>query len=218
VLVCAAAMAAAEQPLTVAVLYFDNNSIQERADYDGLRKGLCDMLITELSKMSGLRVVEREEIEKVFAEIALGQSGAVDPSSAPEVGKLLGAQILTFGSFMAGTGRDIRIDTRLVRVETGEVLKAEEITGSAAKLFKLVKTLSLKISDELDISLSRDERKQIENSDKVTMDALLVYSEGLDLLDKGDRQAALGRFEEALDMDKSFLRAKLQIERIKRTP
>lgn len=200
---------------TVAVLYFDNNSLMNKEQYDGLKKGLCDIMITELSKMSGLKVIEREELEKVMAEIALGQSGVVDESTAPKVGKLLGAQMLMLGSFMADMSGKIRIDTRLVTVETGEVMKAEEASGSAKNLFKLTKMLTFKLAEQLDIEVSKDEKKAIASSDRVSAEVLLVYSRGLELLDQGDKAGALGAFEEALAMDRCFTRAAGQIKRLK---
>lgn len=197
---------------TVAVLYFDNNSLVNQEKYEGLRKGLCDMMITELSKMSGLQVVERNKLEKIMQEIALGQSGVVDQSTAPEVGKLLGADMLMMGSFVRDLGTSIRIDTRLVDVETGEVVKAEEVSGRAKKVFKLIKKLTFKVAEELSVSLSREERTRITKSDQVGFDALLVYSRGLELLDKGDTGGAREKFKAALGIDGDFDRAKAQLK------
>ena len=36
----------ADTPKTVAVLYFENNSLTDKDKYDGLKKGLCDIMIT----------------------------------------------------------------------------------------------------------------------------------------------------------------------------
>ena len=43
---------------TIAVSYFDNTS--ETIDYNPLSKGLADMLITDLSNVKSLKIVERE--------------------------------------------------------------------------------------------------------------------------------------------------------------
>jgi TolB-like protein len=203
----------AAEPITVAVLYFDNNSLMDKEKYDGLRKGLCDMMITELSKVSGLRVVEREQLQKILAEMALGQTGVVDEATAPQVGKLLGAKVLMLGSFMRDMSEDMRIDTRLVDVESGSVLKAEEASGNAKKIFKLTKNLTYKILDDLNISPAGSEKKRIESTDQVAFDALMVYSEGLELLDKGDKAAAQKKFEKAVSLDKTFDRAKVQLRK-----
>jgi len=200
---------------TVAVLYFENNSLTDKDKYDGLKKGLCDIMITELSKEASLKVVEREQLQKIMAEIALGQSGAVEESSAPKVGKLLGASVLMFGSFMRDMSDDIRIDARLVDVESGSVLKAEEVSGNAKKIFKLTKKLTFKVLDDLNISLTKDAKKHIESTDQVPFDALMAYSEGLELVDKGNKPGAIAKFEQAVALDKTFERAKMQLQQCK---
>jgi hypothetical protein len=119
------------------------------------------------------------------------------------------------GSFMRDMSEDMRIDTRLVDVESGSVLKAEEASGNAKKIFKLTKNLTYKILDDLNIAPAGSEKKRIESTDQVAFDALMVYSEGLELLDKGDKAAALKKFEKAVSLDKTFDRAKLQLRKCK---
>ena len=46
---------------TIAILYFDNSS--NNPQLDPLKKGLADMLISDLSNLNMLRVVEREKLE-----------------------------------------------------------------------------------------------------------------------------------------------------------
>src|SRR5215831_11843002 len=64
-----AAPVAARPPPTVAVSYFDNNT--GKAEYDPLAKGLADMLITDLGQLQALRVVEREKLNQILAELKL---------------------------------------------------------------------------------------------------------------------------------------------------
>ena len=45
----------------VAISYFDNTSGTK--EYDPLSKGLADMLITDLSNVKSLKIVEREKLE-----------------------------------------------------------------------------------------------------------------------------------------------------------
>jgi hypothetical protein len=49
-----------------SVLYF-NNTTQEKK-HAWLSKGLADMLITDLSQVPQIKVVEREELQKVLKE------------------------------------------------------------------------------------------------------------------------------------------------------
>jgi len=54
---------------TIAILYFENNSLAQKAEMDPLCKGLTDMLITEFSKISQFQVVERSQLQKLGQEI-----------------------------------------------------------------------------------------------------------------------------------------------------
>ena len=74
---------------TVAISYFDNTSGLE--EYNPLSKGLADMLITDLSNVKSIQIVEREKLESLLQEIDLGESKFMDPSTAQKLGKGLGA-------------------------------------------------------------------------------------------------------------------------------
>ena len=80
---------------TLAVLYFRNRSGLE--ELDPVRKGLALMLITDLSMVKDLQVVERVRLQALAEELGLGSSGIVEPDTGPRVGRLLGARWLVGG-------------------------------------------------------------------------------------------------------------------------
>jgi TolB-like protein len=205
----------AATPLTVGVLPFANNSLADPAAVAPLSKGLADMMITELSKIKALKVIERADLDKVIREAGLSQAGITDESAALNMGKLLGADLLLLGSFNNSFNGELRIDARLVRVETGETIKAEEATGSTKKFFKLVKKLSFKIAENLDLKLGKDEKKALDNLENEDYDALLEYSKGLDAEDKGDWASARNAYAKALSINKDFTRAKTRLDAVK---
>ena len=127
---------------TVAISYFDNTSGTK--EYDPLSKGLADMLITDLSNVKSLKIVEREKLESLLKEIELGDGKFIDPNTAQKLGKGLGAGYMLTGSFLI-MGETMRIDARLVDVGTGEVSMAEEITGEKNTFFELEKVLKEKL-------------------------------------------------------------------------
>src|SRR5947207_14882680 len=86
----------------VVVLTFDNTSVGKDAkDYDGVSKGIMELLATDLAGNPRFRVVERERVQKLLEEQNLTKSGAVDPQTAVRLGKLLGAQYTIYGGFLA---------------------------------------------------------------------------------------------------------------------
>lgn len=90
-------------------------------------------LSTSLRRDHGLLLVERAKLQQVMGEIKLGQSGAVDSATAPEIGKLSDAQALVMGS-VAQAGDRYLIDARIVATETAETLASASEAVPAATL------------------------------------------------------------------------------------
>ena len=82
----------------IAIIYFDNSSDDKKLDQ--LKKGLADMLISDLSKVSMLDVVERAKLEEILKEQNLNNSSKFDAKTATKIGKLLGAEHIMTGSFL----------------------------------------------------------------------------------------------------------------------
>lgn len=118
--------------------------------YPGCGVGVADMLATALVKSGKFVVIERKEIEEVLKEQKLGLSDLVTPETAPQVGKLLGVEMLVVGSVTelgevkrniggglgvigAGISQDqarATVDIRLVNTTSGEILAAETKEGT----------------------------------------------------------------------------------------
>lgn len=115
---------------TVAVLYFTHSDMNP--ELAGLKVGLAQMLITDLTGTAGLEVVERERLQAILDELELGHEGFADPASAAKVGKLLGARYMVLGGYfqLAST---LRIDARVVEVETSRILDSHGVNGSVGE-------------------------------------------------------------------------------------
>ncbi len=196
---------------TIAILYFDNSS--NNSNLDALKKGLADMLISDLSNLNMLQVVEREKLEEVLAELSLSNTKNFDSGTQQKIGKLLGAETILFGSFFEMFGQ-FRIDAKIVKTETGEILKAEGVNGVTSDFMKMEKQLVWKIAKGLDIRFSEKEEATIMASEEVTYQATLAYAQGLELYDKGEKSEALNKFNEALKLSPNFQRAQLMVEKL----
>jgi tetratricopeptide (TPR) repeat protein len=114
-------------PNTVGVTYFRTYELDSSLVVLG--RGLAEFMTTDLSKVEELKVVERLRLDRLLEELELGRTDYVDKSTAPRVGKLLGAYQLVTGSVLGAAGEKLRIDAALVLTQTGEVsLSSEEIT------------------------------------------------------------------------------------------
>jgi curli biogenesis system outer membrane secretion channel CsgG len=59
---------------------------------------ITEMMTTELFKIGLFNLVERERLDYIADEIRLGQSGLVEESTAPELGRIKGAQYTMTGA------------------------------------------------------------------------------------------------------------------------
>ncbi len=82
-------------PNTVAVFPFDHNG-QEA--YRVLSKGITALVIADLAKVPGIKVLERVKVQKLVQEIALHKSGLVGDHKV-RAGRLLKAQKLVTGDY-----------------------------------------------------------------------------------------------------------------------
>ena len=147
---------AAEKP-RIGVLRFTNHT---QAGWWGQTSGteLQDMLIGELASIKAIRVLERQELEKVFSEQKLSESGLVEESTKLKPGKIKVAQYLiaaTVSSFQEDTaGSDagisvmgfhvggakktayMSVDLKVIDTETGEIAdnRTVEATSSGGGL------------------------------------------------------------------------------------
>jgi len=199
---------------TIAVMYFDNNSIVDHDDLEALSKGLPGMMIHEITKVSDLKVLERDRINYLVDELKLQQSDLVDQGTAVRIGKLLGAHTLLMGGFMKLSDDDFRIDARLVKVETGEIIKAEYVEGKPKEVMQLEKDLIMKLLADLDVTPSDDEKEAIMKGRDASFDALYHYSRGLAYEDKKDYMAAYQQYQKALEIAPGYVEAQKKMSRL----
>lgn len=117
----------------VAILDFKNNGPN---DQQHLSAGIANMLATTLAGSAAIEVAERSELDRIVLEMKLGMTGLVDPKSAAQVGKVAGANLVVIGSYTA-LGKSIRLDAKVVNVETAVVIKGAAASAKATNIENL---------------------------------------------------------------------------------
>ncbi len=204
---------AATKIRTIAVpLPFENNSIgQFQTSLGGIGTGLAQSFLGDFSKISSLKIVERDKIDFLIKEQQLAQSGMVDQSTAIKAGKILSAHLMIFGGFTQIDKNNTIMVARIVNVETSEVLAVLDQTGGS-NYFEMEKELVKKICDQLDIILSEQDVKEVEMGGTKSLDANVEYALGLELEDKYDYPKAFEHFMKALEIDPDFMEAKNKVD------
>ncbi|KAA0221484.1 hypothetical protein EDS67_28325 [candidate division KSB1 bacterium] len=195
---------------TVAILDFDNNSINDADKLANLGKGLADIVITDLAALTKLKVVERERIQFITEEIQRSEATVqgqplVNPEFAVRLGKLLGAQSVLIGSYMK-IDKKLRIDVRLVKTETSEIIKTDHVEGSPAEVLNLAKKLAIKISENLEVAVNKVDEERIDRlqQKEIPLEAAMAYSEALNMLDQERYHDARTMLARALKLAPSF--------------
>ena len=215
---------------TVAIMSFNNNVFTKDAkDYDGLSKGVPDFLITEMSTNQGIRVIERDQVQKLIDEQKLVGGGQVDQATAVKVGKLLGAQHMIFGGFMADAKGNFRIDARAVNVETGALEFTDRVQDRSENVLGLIGQLASRLNAGLklpasglrvgDASSSSGPRQAgSPSATKLPMRAAVLYGKALDMADRGDKARAVELFGAVLKEFPDYAPARTGLAKVQPAP
>ena len=132
--------------LSVAVLPFEG-----KGEAESLSKSITDKMITQLVNLRRFRVIERNALEDVMKEQKFAISGMVDEQTAVEVGKLVGADVIIFGSIICETNYG-KVSARVIDTQTSETIVAKEASSENTKIDnieKLVESVAIMIYNDL---------------------------------------------------------------------
>ena len=198
---------------TVAIMYFNNNVFSKDArDYDGLMKGVPDFLVSEMSSNPNIRVIERDQVQKLIDEQKLTSGGQVDRETAVKVGKLLGAQHMIFGGFMADPKGNFRIDARAVNVETGAVEYTDRVQDHGDNVMALIGQLANHLNAGLKLGAPT---RTGGVGTRLPMRVAVLYGKALDMADRGDKAKAVELFGAVLKEFPDYAPAKNGLAKVK---
>ena len=209
---------AADSRPTLAVMYFSNGAIgAQNEELAPLSKGIADMLITQLAMNPGIRVVERDQLEKLLQEQNLSAGGRVDKETAVKVGRILGAHHMIFGGFVTDPKGRMRLDARAVNVETSQIEHVESVPGKTDDLMEMIDKLATRLNAGLKlpaIPRAVRETQGAASRTPVPTQAVLLYSRALVEQDKGNTEQAVTLFRASLDRFPDYERARQALARL----
>jgi len=86
---------------------------------------LAEELVTNLFQLGNFKIVERELLDKVMGELSTQRSGAIDPTTAKEIGRIAAVDAIVTGS-ITDLGSYVAVNCRLIDATTGEVFGAAQ--------------------------------------------------------------------------------------------
>jgi len=121
-----------------AVWDLEDLSVTTHPALSDMQEFLTAKVIETLDKEGDYKLVERQKLLLALEELNLGSSNLSSEASRLRVGKIIGAQLMVFGGYQL-IGQQLRIDLRMVEVESGVVIKTAEESTSAADISGWVK-------------------------------------------------------------------------------
>ena len=197
-------------PKTIAVLPF--HYLGTHTDYAPLGRGLSEMVITDLSQISGIQLVERLRLQAMMDEMKLTQTGLVDAKTAPRCGRLLSAGQVIYGAYDVLGENRFKVDVEFHDlINHPSPLKASS-SGALKNLFHLEKRIVFSVITKMGIELTQQERERILRLPTRNFQAFVSYCKGLEKQDAGQFEAAAASFQEAFNLDPGFSRAENKVQ------
>ena len=179
---------------SVAVLYFENLSGVKEDEY--LRDGVTEDIITELSKIRGLKILSRPTVLP-YRDRSV---------TAAEVGHQLKAALVLAGSIRRA-GQRLRITAQLIDTQTDSLVWSERYDREMADVFEVQDEIARKIAEALRITLSPQEQAELAAKPTENLQAYDLYLRGKSYarrMTRQDSEFALQMFENAVALDPSF--------------
>jgi TolB-like protein len=172
------------------------------------------LLSSDLAETDRLTVVERGRIQFLLNELALADSGVVDPRTAARAGRLLGAGRLVQGR-IDGSENALRIQALVIAASAAPDLDTSPLTqqGALADLFALQSDLAIAIFERIGITLTAAERERVARRPTQNVQALLAFGLGIQDEDAARYRAATSDYERAVRLDPAFEAAVEALER-----
>lgn len=197
--------------LNILVYPFKNTGSEQ---YSWISAGMTDTVISDLHRIKGVQVISERDRRKAIQEIELGMTGLIREETIVKVGKITGANLIFTGSYLI-SGNRIRVNAKLIRVETGQIEKSIKIDGVLDKIFDLqdriifslmAETEKIRIADIKPVKLDREDRQRIRSKQKPERSAYEWYSRGLEV-HYTNPQRALKYYLKALHISPNYFDA-----------
>ncbi len=194
-------------PNTIAVLPF--RYLGNEQALRPLERGMAFLIVSDLSKVGRLRLLEREHVQALVDELELSESGRVDQSTGARSGRLLRAAQVVQGSLQDVPNRGhLRVDANIVNASDAAVAASGWAADKLQQLFAIEKEVVLQLLQRVGIGLTPAEERAIKERPTADLQAFLAFSRGLEAEDRGDYTTAAEEFGAAAQRDRGFRSAR----------
>jgi TolB-like protein len=187
------------QEYVIAVSDFKVES--RNPSYEFLGKGISRLVASELRKSGKVRLVEREQMNKILKEQEMSLSDLTDQAKQVQIGNMLSAQYLVIGEIIDMGNAGLLVSVRMAKVDTGEIVWQDEKQEKLAVYDYMGAFFAKSLLDSLGVGVGQTTIAKIEKKEEKKPEAIIKTSKGIDAYDRQDTEAAKKALEEAKAID-----------------
>lgn len=191
---------------TVAVFPF--RYVGSNQDLAPVGRGLTQLMVSDLAKVSRLRLLEREQVQALVDEMSLTDANQIDPRTGARSGRMLRAARVVQGSLQDVPNSRVKLDASVVNATNASVVASGTASDQLQQLFTMQKQVVMGIIQQMGITLSPAEQRALSERPTADLQAFLAYSRGLEAEDRGDWSGAVAGYSAAVARDPNFRAAK----------
>jgi len=209
------AFASAGDPVSMAVIHFENQTGDDTYDY--LQEAIPNLLITSLEQAKSIRVTSWERLHDLVEQAGREEVQTIDRDLGFELCRLDGIQVIILGTFTKAENM-FATDVKVLDVETKSLLKSVSSRGEGVDsiLRKQIDELSREIRQSSRVSsfISRLGATQIADVTTDSMEAYNYFLRGREDFEKYYFNDARRFLEKAVELDPDFALAYYYLVRV----
>ncbi len=193
----------AQPAIALAILPFRNASGDPSLDWLGA--SLADMLSTDVGQSAHLHPVSSDRLRQVLHDLQITPDATSDAATLRRITTMMDADTVVSGQY-ARFGAQIRIDATLRNLKQDRTVSFKAQAPGEKDLLTAVDELAQKIRDNLALSpkIVNELKAQSFKPSSKSLDAIRLYSEGVELAGTGNNLEALKRFQASTEADPEF--------------
>lgn len=149
-------------------------------------EGAADTVINKIVNDRTLKVVEESQLDKAINALARNQSGLFEEDSALAIGQMVDARYIVIGSVQivgvdpsgSTTNAQIKVNARVLEVETRQLLVSESVFGPIAGAFQQYDEIGARLVAKVTAHLAQ--RTEGASADTVAVDSLIGEGKAFD--------------------------------------
>jgi tetratricopeptide (TPR) repeat protein len=193
---------------TLAVMYFENNTGDEKLDQ--YRKGISDLLITDLYQSKHINVVRGDKLFDILKTLDLEEARTYSSADLKKVAIEGKATHILQGNYTRA-GENFRLNYTLLDANTDEVIGSERVEGAGEEsIFFMVDELTRKIKADLNLSrqqIASDIDRDVSAITTSSPEALKLYTEARRYHMNNEYRKSIETMDQAIAIDPEFAMA-----------